>query len=631
MNDSVLVEEAPRTYALFLSIIPLMTIFGNALVVLAVYREKSLQSVTNYLIVSLAVSDFLYNQFVWGLGSTLCNLYIGFDVVCSTASILNLLAISLDRYIAISHPLAYAQYGTKGGRALVSIILVWGVSLGVGMPIFMGANQLDDAKEACEFTNGYFIIVSSLLSFFLPCMAMIALYTVIFRRLKQRERARSMRHYHPSTNKPENDKISTALLSGARIARQMGKHFKDKTDQILLEISFQTSSFPTMSSSESDESSSTGDIKSSARIDEMGRINGVDVIDGVDGVITSAVVEPETPTAPEENGSSSVVDISEKDTKTETQNGSILMRSFGEDLEDELFPFIDGSFSRSNSKNDIARNKKVSNNLKKMKRQSSSMLPLGSLVFTKLESTSLSPSMLPPDSSVFGCLESPRSRDPGVGPGSRSSFSGSKNGFSKLKNEFSKPKNGVLVTSQSVPLNVALNGFSNVQKDEGRKEEKNNQNEEQNNLNEEEKNTVFVSVYDFCKITKFHKSAKKTFIPLPNDKVLGIDERLSLNTNSPKMKSDESWHDSIRECREELWRRFTGGFRTRPSRQLVKKATKQMKREHKATVTLAVVLAVFLGCWLPFFTLHTSNAICMLNNADGCVHFIATLFTTWLG
>lgn len=52
-----------RNYALGLAIIPLMTIFGNALVMLAVYRERSLQTVTNYLIVSLAVSDFLVSLF----------------------------------------------------------------------------------------------------------------------------------------------------------------------------------------------------------------------------------------------------------------------------------------------------------------------------------------------------------------------------------------------------------------------------------------------------------------------------------------------------------------------------------------------------------------------------------------
>lgn len=39
----------------------------------------------------------------------------------------------------------------------------------------------------------------------------------------------------------ENERISSALLGGARFASQMGRHFKNRTDQILLEISFQVS------------------------------------------------------------------------------------------------------------------------------------------------------------------------------------------------------------------------------------------------------------------------------------------------------------------------------------------------------------------------------------------------------
>ena len=65
------------------------------------------------------------------------------------------------------------------------------------------------------------------------------LYTIIFRRLRQRERARSLRQ----AAKTETDRISNALLGGARFARQMGTHFKHKTDQILLEISFQVNIF----------------------------------------------------------------------------------------------------------------------------------------------------------------------------------------------------------------------------------------------------------------------------------------------------------------------------------------------------------------------------------------------------
>lgn len=53
-------DKGGRNYwALFLVIIPIVTIFGNVLVILSVYRERTLQSVTNYFIVSLALADLL--------------------------------------------------------------------------------------------------------------------------------------------------------------------------------------------------------------------------------------------------------------------------------------------------------------------------------------------------------------------------------------------------------------------------------------------------------------------------------------------------------------------------------------------------------------------------------------------
>lgn len=46
-------------WALVLVLFPFLTLFGNVLVILAVYRERSLQSATNYFIVSLALADLL--------------------------------------------------------------------------------------------------------------------------------------------------------------------------------------------------------------------------------------------------------------------------------------------------------------------------------------------------------------------------------------------------------------------------------------------------------------------------------------------------------------------------------------------------------------------------------------------
>jgi dopamine D2-like receptor len=44
-------------WAFALIFFPILTIFGNVLVVVSVYREKSLHTVTNYFVVSLAISD----------------------------------------------------------------------------------------------------------------------------------------------------------------------------------------------------------------------------------------------------------------------------------------------------------------------------------------------------------------------------------------------------------------------------------------------------------------------------------------------------------------------------------------------------------------------------------------------
>ena len=48
-----------KPWALFLLAFPLMTVFGNVLVCLSVYRERNLRTATNFFIVSLAVADIM--------------------------------------------------------------------------------------------------------------------------------------------------------------------------------------------------------------------------------------------------------------------------------------------------------------------------------------------------------------------------------------------------------------------------------------------------------------------------------------------------------------------------------------------------------------------------------------------
>lgn len=48
-----------RLWTLVMLVFPLLTCWGNVLVVMAVYRERALRTATNYFIVSLAVADIM--------------------------------------------------------------------------------------------------------------------------------------------------------------------------------------------------------------------------------------------------------------------------------------------------------------------------------------------------------------------------------------------------------------------------------------------------------------------------------------------------------------------------------------------------------------------------------------------
>lgn len=119
-----------------LSFIIILTIIGNVLVILSVFTYKPLRIVQNFFIVSLAVADLLVAVLVlpfnvanmiigrWEFGIHLCKMWLTSDVLCCTSSILNLCAIALDRYWAITDPINYAQKRTVE-RVLVLIAGVW--------------------------------------------------------------------------------------------------------------------------------------------------------------------------------------------------------------------------------------------------------------------------------------------------------------------------------------------------------------------------------------------------------------------------------------------------------------------------------------------------------------------------
>lgn len=181
----------------FLLLFSLTTVFGNMLVIMAVVRERYLHTATNYFVTSLAVADCLVGLVVmpfsalyevlehtWFFGTDWCDVWRSLDVLFSTASILNLCVISLDRYWAITDPITYPMRMT-GRRAAFLIATVWVCSGTISFPAiaWWRAVRTEDVPIGkCPFTEhlGY-LVFSSTISFYLPLFVMVFTYYRIYR------------------------------------------------------------------------------------------------------------------------------------------------------------------------------------------------------------------------------------------------------------------------------------------------------------------------------------------------------------------------------------------------------------------------------------------------------------------
>nr|UYI00194.1 octopamine receptor 1-like protein [Neoseiulus barkeri] len=140
-----------------LVVINFVVIFGNVLIIAAVLASNKLRTVTNYFVISLAVADLLVGLTVmpysitlevfraWPFGGYFCKIWLAVDVWLCTSSILNLCAISIDRYLAITRPMKYRTL-MSSKRARLLIVLVWVTAFLICFPPLVGWNDLDDAS-----------------------------------------------------------------------------------------------------------------------------------------------------------------------------------------------------------------------------------------------------------------------------------------------------------------------------------------------------------------------------------------------------------------------------------------------------------------------------------------------------
>uniref|UniRef100_A0A8C9RY73 G-protein coupled receptors family 1 profile domain-containing protein n=1 Tax=Scleropages formosus TaxID=113540 RepID=A0A8C9RY73_SCLFO len=181
----------------------LLTVFGNLLVIITIAHFKELHTPTNYLVLSLAVADFLLGAVImppsmvrsletcWYLGNLFCKIHSSTDIMLSTASVLNLSLISIDRYYAVCQPLHYHTKITNS-VVLTMIIISWTLSALHGyMMVFMNLNTLgieDIYNQHFNCDGKCFVIISRITSsisstvvvaFFIPALIILILYLKI--------------------------------------------------------------------------------------------------------------------------------------------------------------------------------------------------------------------------------------------------------------------------------------------------------------------------------------------------------------------------------------------------------------------------------------------------------------------
>ncbi|XP_076294478.1 octopamine receptor beta-1R isoform X4 [Lasioglossum baleicum] len=228
-------------------------VLGNALVIASVRRHRRLRVVTNCYVVSLAAADLLvamcamtFNASAelsggkWLFGRFMCDVWNSLDVYFSTASILHLCCISVDRYYAIVSPLEYTvimRQGTVGCMLGSAWVLPALISF---IPIFMGwyttQEQLDymvKNPEVCSFVvNRPYAVISSCVSFWIPGLVMIVMYYKIYKEAVRQRKAlsrtssnivlNSVHHHRSSTRQHHHQQmlLQAAAETGTSIRQQ---------------------------------------------------------------------------------------------------------------------------------------------------------------------------------------------------------------------------------------------------------------------------------------------------------------------------------------------------------------------------------------------------------------------------
>ena len=206
INPEALKVGATVAYSLIL----VVSLVGNSLIVLIVYKTPTLRKPINMLIANMAMSDLLYPIFPipvrltelhvgsWLIGGTLgqalCKIYPFFSDISSLVSIQSLVLITVDRYAAVVAPLRSPLISRKVCRCL--IVGTWILAAAFHSPFLFTFNLVEYQEEKwCEnqwevifgenSAFGIYILSAFIFFYYIPFVVLVILYSIILIKLKK--------------------------------------------------------------------------------------------------------------------------------------------------------------------------------------------------------------------------------------------------------------------------------------------------------------------------------------------------------------------------------------------------------------------------------------------------------------
>ncbi|KAJ8270513.1 hypothetical protein GJAV_G00115790 [Gymnothorax javanicus] len=183
-------------------VIACLSTVGNLLVCLAVWLNKKMHTVTNYFLVSLALADACVGgvaipcAILTDMGIPRNNLYpcllmLSVLIMLTESSIFSLLAVAVERYIAIFLPFRYQTLMTSR-NALLVILITWVLSFLIGLVPLMGWHKPPPESGYCFFVfvvdMTYMVYFNFFACVLTPLVIMFLIYARIFVAVKRQTR-----------------------------------------------------------------------------------------------------------------------------------------------------------------------------------------------------------------------------------------------------------------------------------------------------------------------------------------------------------------------------------------------------------------------------------------------------------